>query len=412
MIQISRAARRRRQPADDGFSVIEALVAMVILGISATVSATLLINVLDLTTNTNKRITASSIASTEMERVRQLAATKIEPGFKKEVVGNTEYTMTREASYLPSDGSASACTGTGKLAYKKVAVSVTWPNMGTTKPVRSETLRALGFNTSTGGLDAAKGSLAVLVSDSNGKPVPGVTVVTREGSATGTPQPAQVTDSEGCAVFVGLTAGKSYYSSGTKVGHVNKLGLTTASDIGASITANTLSKVGLELAPSGTLNIEYTAPAGGTIPPAKYPLTLTSSVWNPTSRTVNPGTAVTAGGAFYSATGTQVSPLFPANYAASLCGAPIISYAAVTPGGTATATAQLGTLKVKTTGGGTSVTATNPACPSSSAVSTPASLTESAIALPAGTWTLKTTSGKISTVTIVAGAASSATVIP
>ena len=58
------------------------------------------------------------------------------------VVDGTPYTVVREVQWLPVGNGASACDGGSLVDFPslRVQVRVTWPDMGSAKPVRSDTL--------------------------------------------------------------------------------------------------------------------------------------------------------------------------------------------------------------------------------------------------------------------------------
>ena len=310
----------RTSPRDEGFGLMEAVVASVLLGITAVVVATMLVGTLRTTTNSGRRSIAAQLAAAELEATRQLSATDIPDGrttLPARSAGGTTFTIVREASYLTTSGSPSACAGTGKLAYKKIAVSVTWPDMGSTTPVRSETLRALGFDATSGGLDASTGSLAVSVIDGAGNPVDSATVtVTNQSAVT---LDTELTGTDGCAVFAGLPSSTNVYASAYKAGSVNITGIPLATDSGSGIAASSLSKTTLQLSPPGSLLVNQVLPPGAVLPaipgPKTFQVTLYSSVW-PTPSMRQPGPCVTTTGVCVSTDGRTVTNLMPAAYTA------------------------------------------------------------------------------------------------
>lgn len=276
--------RRPKMNSDEGFSLIEAVVASVVLAMSAAIVAGLLINVIAVVKNNGNRQAAANLAASQIDVVRQIDAVTIPDGrqsLPSVTVGNTTYAVTQNATYITSDtSSASACTGSGQLAYKRVTVSVTWPNMGTTKPVTSQTLRALGYDAAHGGLDATRGAIATAVLNDQGKPVPGATVTLT--NLAGTPVPgvgAQVTGPDGCAVFAGLTASTTVRAQAALAGHVNLDGANTVVDTGNGVVANTISKTTLILGQPGRLNTVLALKPGWLAPQTSMGVGLTSTLW-------------------------------------------------------------------------------------------------------------------------------------
>lgn len=406
-VTITRYVRRRLDRARDdaGFTMMEATVAAVILGVVVTLAATLLVQVAGLTRSNGQRSAAANLASTQMERVRQLSATAIPDGrtTTTQTVGNTTYTINQDSTYQDMSGASNACGGSGALAYKRVAVTVTWPNMGSVKPVRSETLRALGFDAASGGLDKTKGALAVQVLDQNGSPVSGADVTVRRGSATGAAQPVQTTGGDGCVVFTGLTAG-SYYSSTTMAGFVASDGGTVAADTGNGVSANAVAKRSLSLAPASAMTVAYSVPTGASVP--AMPISLKHPLWSTAQVFTSTGPCPMGTGKTCWTTGNTFTPLYPGAYLVTIPGSTATDSVAVQPGTTTTDTFALGAVTITAATSGTYTTTIGGA---NVTLGTFAAGQVSTIALPPGTWTLKRSSGATATVTITAATTTAVT---
>lgn len=214
-------ARVRRLRQDDhGFSMIEVVVAMVVFALLASITLGIILRTTDVAGSNAKRVAAANLASKQIETSRSQLAINIPDGTttRTETVGGTPYTITQTASYTTQDTTATLCEGSGgALAHKLVSVVVTWPNMGNVKPVRSDTVKALGMGDE--GLDEAVGALAVGVRNATGGPVAGVTVTITPGPVS------QTTGPDGCAVFLGLNAavgGTDYTARVNQPGYVGQ----------------------------------------------------------------------------------------------------------------------------------------------------------------------------------------------
>ncbi|MFN8081848.1 MAG: hypothetical protein U0Q19_19990 [Kineosporiaceae bacterium] len=422
---------RPRRP-DDGFTVMEAVISAVLMGIAATVTATLVTGTLRVTADSGRRTAAATLAASQAEALRQVSAVDIPDGrvvVGTQTVGGTTYTITQDATYTTYNGAVSACTGTGRLAAKRVTVTVTWSNMGTTKPVTTETMRSLGFNASSGGLDTGKGSLAAYVLDSSGAAIPNAQVVLRNSS--GTTLGTETTGDDGCAVFTNLTASSNVYATASRSGMVDISGFAGASDAGSGIVANSVVKTTLSLGDPGSLTATLVLPSGTSMPTSfgtnAFRPYLTTTLWPsattrrspPSCATASPQQACLSSATTSSFTATR---LFPAAYGAwaGSCqdarpaSLPLTS---VVAGQTATANVALAGVRFgpyNASAVGKTVTATHVAdtyCTGGEVITLgvmPAVGNTSRIALPPGAWTLSVPSGTRSqSVTLTAGSVSS-----
>lgn len=406
---MSKRAARVRTHTDDGFSLLEAVVAAVVLGVAATAVAGLLIRGLEVAQNATRRTTAANLAATRIETVQGTKALDIPNGrteFAPTTISGTSYTVVQDAAFVALGASADACQGgAGTLAYKRVTVTVTWPSMGATKPVRSDTLRSLGFGAD--GLDAAMGAAAVKVLNSSGVGVPGISV-TVQGSAGGPAVGTQTTGADGCLVFVGVPPG-DYVALLGAAGYVDAEGAQASTSNPFGVTAAQLTTTSVSYDRPGQLSVGV-APPSTYSPPSNLGVTLQSSLWTGLQRrpfpdcaevTTSPQQCVTGGN-------RTATALFPAAYTAwaGTCSDARPSAPAalrnVAPGGSASLVAPLGAVTVRSdamTAGRRyyAVHAADSACPGGASYdmgNLPAALGSPArVALPYGTWTLQLTPG-------------------
>lgn len=224
---------------DGGYTMLEVVIAMAVFTILAGAVFTVLIGALGVAGDNNRRTVAADLASAQVEQARSQRALDIPDGLttRTQAVGGTTYTIAQTANYLASDATSAVCVGTGdNLAYKLVSVEVTWPQMGTTKPVVAKTLRALGLGTD--GLSSGGGAVAVVVQGANANPVSGTLVSLSPGGATRT------TGSDGCAVFTGLAPG-TYTASIDQPGRVASTGYQAVSTTALTVNAGRVARASI-----------------------------------------------------------------------------------------------------------------------------------------------------------------------
>lgn len=249
-----------RADVDAGFSLIEVVVAMAVFTILASVSLGLLINTTGVAGGNIRRTTATNLVNAQLQAARSLNVQLIPDGRVDtyQDVGNIRYKISQTANYVAASGSTSICSGSGNsLAYKAVSVSVTWPNMGSIKPVRGDTLRAVGVGDD--GLDATLGTVALSVVGSTSQTMSGVDIVLSPGGDRRT------TGDDGCAIFVGLTPG-TYTATANMPGYVGTANAQAATSNGLAVTAGAIARGTLLYDTRRSVNVVFDAPAGTIVP--------------------------------------------------------------------------------------------------------------------------------------------------
>lgn len=237
---------------------------MVVFAVMVTAALSIVLSVLDVTADNAHRVAAANLATKQIEAARSELAIDIPDGAtsRVEMVGGTTYTITQNANYTAGDAASSLCeTSGGALANKLVTVTVTWPNMGTVRPVRVDTVKALGVGVE--GLDEAFGTLAVGVSGANGDPISGVVLTLSPGGATRT------TGIDGCAVFVGLAVdadGTDYTAAVNQAGYTGPANVQAVQGT-AGVLAGNVAQLELTYDQTRTLTLQPAAPAGFSPPP-------------------------------------------------------------------------------------------------------------------------------------------------
>lgn len=266
----------------------------------------LLLRTTQVTSSNTRRVVAANLATKQIEAARSQQALAIPDGLvtRTETVGSTTYTIAQTSNYLPSDSATSVCSGSGNnLAYKLVSVDVTWPHMGTIKPVHSDTLRTLGLGAD--GLDPTQGAIAVALVTGNGSPVSGVQVTLSPGSITRT------TGADGCAVFVGLTAGQNYTASANQTGYVSNTNAQQLQNANLGVRASEVTRGTLLYDTAASMNLTWDIPAGYPVP--NLPLLLRNSYLSDRSYPSCSSLGGTVAGCVDGVPGTAQN-LFPATY--------------------------------------------------------------------------------------------------
>ncbi len=294
--------------ADAGFGMVELLFSMVIFTIIATAVAYGLQSATNSTRQDRNRIQAASLASRELEIVRQEfqdknidgpsligdAGTVVNPHpLKSQIAGNPltidglPFTVTRTAEWLPAGAGSSACDGGAGVTYPVLAVNVkvTWGQMGSTQPVENNTLLT-PRKKQVSGTDAYA---AIKVVSAAGVGIGQMPVTITNGTTTLT----TTTADDGCAVFqlTGSATPEAYTASAFKTGYVSNTYTTTASG-SLSIKAGTLARTSLAYDQAVTLVAKQTTKSGFSLPTQNAPVT----IYSPDivgGTTVYPGTGAT-----------------------------------------------------------------------------------------------------------------------
>lgn len=307
-----------RRQSEDGFTLIESLVACVVLMILSTAVFGILATAMKTTKTNTHRVGASQLAARELAIWRQKfaygtdddrstvegTATHNLPVHDKSgnalasgsavAVDGVSYTVTTTVTPLVTGVGTSACDGGDIVAHPEYAVTteVTWPNMGVTAPVTNTTVLTPPKSTAS---EPDTGYLAIKVTDASGHDQVGLTVSIAGPGGTTT----AVTDSSGCAVVSETTAG-TYTTTLDEDGYVDFHGQAVSTASSAVILGN-LTVIPMTYDQAVTLNVSFSQPSGYTLPQPLPEITLANTGIQPA------GTLVVA------ATGgtTSVGQLWP-----------------------------------------------------------------------------------------------------
>jgi Tfp pilus assembly protein PilV len=136
-------------------------------------------------------------------------------------VGGVTYTIASRSDWINDTSGGASCTTAGASAdYLKVSTTVTWPQMGTRKPVTLESL----ITPSVRAFDAAQGALSVQVSHADGSGVSGLPINLSGGATL-----SDATSSGGCVLWGYLPAGSGYAVGFSLPGYVRPDGSAAVS---------------------------------------------------------------------------------------------------------------------------------------------------------------------------------------
>lgn len=196
-----------------GFALVEVMVSAVLLIILALSTLSVIDRAQSTSSNNRSRDVAAQLAQSEQDVIRQMPISALAGGYHPadapKQIGQITYTVSSEADWVTDSGGAVTCSTSGRVAYLKSTSTVTWPGMGTIKPVTADAIVDPGV----AALGPSKGALTVLLSKADGTGTPGITVTAGGVSS--------VTDENGCAVLANLDAGPQTLSY-TAPGYVDK----------------------------------------------------------------------------------------------------------------------------------------------------------------------------------------------
>jgi Tfp pilus assembly protein PilV len=314
---------------DRGASLVEVVIACVLLGILSAAVLSIVMQTQAAGVNNRNRVAAANLAAREIDIVRAefsrsdaapLAianagtvtnARPLEGGVtgRPLVVDGTSYTVRTSAQWNITGSGQSACDGGSLVIYPTlgVTVTVTWPNMGSIKPVVSSAALAPEKGT---GIPSTDSFVAIRITDSAGEPNPGRAVSVTGGGSTrnGT------TDAQGCAVLQVSPAsglGTDYTARVTDAGYVDISGAANTSKAVGKVAQGQLNNnVLFQIDRAATANLRLVDEAGAPLAAsaaagAQITLVASESSGSTNSRTIT-------------ATGpvTTVTGLWPTNYGA------------------------------------------------------------------------------------------------
>lgn len=257
---------------DEGFSIVEVVVAMVVLTLLSTGIAAGTSVVARMTTDNRARQIAVNLAEAKLDADRAiLDPTKIYAGTSTQTVSGHTFTTTQTTSLVSDDGATITC-GSGKtISYRQITVQVTWAGMlPTTSPVRSDTIMSPNGRIN----DASTGSISVLVTGSAGTPEQGVsvTVTPVSGSATALQSQPADTGPDGCSYATDVTPG-TYKVTLTRAGSVDTLQAPHPYNDAVVVMPGATSSVTFSYDDAMNYNLTYADGGGAAVLPQTMPVT-------------------------------------------------------------------------------------------------------------------------------------------
>jgi prepilin-type N-terminal cleavage/methylation domain-containing protein len=247
----SRTSFRSGAASDDGVSLIEVLVAMMIFAMLVVGIGYSLTMVLQMTRDNQARETATSLASAELDAVRAIGDPfLVLDDVRSQTVGSNTYKVTRKTSWVTPGGSVDTCgTGGGPLQYKSVSVDITWAGMlSEDNKVRTDT--ALVPTTRIN--DPTKGTILVSVLDSQGLGNPGITFTATSSSGAVATTP---TNANGCSFVLKVPPGE--YTVKLTNGAHKDVAQQAAPFIKQTVDAGSSARFAFQFDDQGTYKLRY-----------------------------------------------------------------------------------------------------------------------------------------------------------
>jgi prepilin-type N-terminal cleavage/methylation domain-containing protein len=406
----------RRPVRQDGYSLIELLVAVTVFALVFAAVSIGIGRALEVNRGNRNRSAAAYLAARQLEEARAKTFATVALGRTTCVYSAptstcnvpSPYTVVQDVAWASPGSTTTSCdvpSGAGAgLAYKRVTVTVTWPDMGGVAPVTSQTLLA----PPSGTFDPTDGHILVQAFNRDALPLAGQTV-----SLAGPETASQTTTTDGCAFFAYLDPG-TYTATLSGTGYVDRQGNQPATQT-VAVTASQISRLQFDYDRAATLSVGLVAPSGAVIPTGTYGIAMTVANSNLTVGTKSYQQAATGSG-----TTRTITPLFPyasgyqvwtgdcadadpAAHSGGSRGAVLASNPAATTSGSAALDAVDVTVRRTSVTGtlqsGATVSAIHAAgtgCTAGETLTTTTTTNASGqlrLALPYGTWTIRAVSG-------------------
>ena len=274
-----RSPGNRLDPEQDGgFTLVEAVIALAILGLVASGFTVGMNLALQTTRDARLRQQATHLAEREVEIARdqfrhadatgqatildydQLVNAEPLPGGtagQPLVVDGTDFTVTRTQTILTSGDGASPCDGAGSVDYLTIGVhvAVSWQDGGRTHEVDNRTLL-----TPVKGVEGDVGYLAAKLTGVDGGGTANVPVTATGPGGTRT----RYTASDGCAVFMFSSDG-TYTLSVDRFGYVNSEGIRAVSKT-AALELGRIKVLPFSYERSASVRVGFTTSPGYALP--------------------------------------------------------------------------------------------------------------------------------------------------
>lgn len=340
------AGRDPRAPRseDDGFTLVEILVATLVFALTATATVAILITAIRTVRENSDRVYAANLARSEIERQRELGTDLITIGNTTSTTTTPEgiFTISTTSNWVGLNQATDACSAAAPgQAYMRVHVEVSGATIS--DPQVSDTIIAPGDDSSL----VDTGQLAIKVADERANPVGGVTLQVRNIAAAG-PTSTYITGPDGCVFVPKLAPSASWQVTINRGGYVPRIvnGTTATS----AVTAAQTTRMSFEYAAASSMEFtsstaDFPIPAGIPLSMGQDPLAIAPVAVTTYPKTVS-GLWPSVGG-YQAWLGTCIAA-DPASFAAPRTTSVNRTWYAVTPG--AKTTAPLGGVTVRVRG--------------------------------------------------------------
>ncbi len=383
--------RQGAPSGDEGFTLVEILVATLVFALTATATVGILITAIRTVRENSDRVYASNLARSEIERQRELGTDFITIGNTTSTTTTPEgvFTISTTSNWVGLNQATDACEAAAPgQAYMRVHVEVSGATIS--DPQVSDTIIAPGDDSSL--IDT--GQLAIKVADERANPVSGVTLQVRDVAAAGATS-TFITGPDGCVFVPKLAPSASWQVTVNRGGYVPRI--VNGTTITSAVVAAQTTRMSFEYAAASSM--EFTSSTTDFPIPAGIPLSmgLDPLAISPVAVTAYPKTVSSlwpSVGGYQAWLGTCIAA-DPASFAAPRTTAINRTWYAVTPGAKTVAPVNAVTVRVRGLPANALVRAT-PAAEATGPCKTPPTYdlgsTDSTgvlrVELPYGKWTL------------------------
>lgn len=328
---------------DDGFTLVEILVATLVFALTATATVAILITAIRTVRENSDRVYAANLARSEIDRQRELGTDFITIGNTTSTTTTPEgvFTISTTSNWVGLNQATDACSAAAPgQAYMRVHVEVSGATIS--RPQVSDTIIAPGDDSSL----VDTGQLAIKVADERANPVGGVTLQVRDVAAAG-PTSTYMTGPDGCVFVPKLAPSASWQVTINRGGYVPRIvnGTTATSAVVAAQTT----RMSFEYAAASSMEFtssttDFPIPAGIPLSMGQDPLAIA-----PVTVTTYPKTVSSlwpAVGGYQAWLGTCIDA-DPASFAAPRTMSVNRTWYAVTPGAKTTAPLGGATVRVR-----------------------------------------------------------------
>jgi prepilin-type N-terminal cleavage/methylation domain-containing protein len=343
---ITRRTDREREVApqgDEGFTLVEILVATLVFALTATATVGILITAIRTVRENSDRVYAANLARSEIERQRELGTDFITIGNTSSTSTTPEgvFTISTTSNWVGLNQATDACEAAAPgQAYMRVHVEVSGASIS--DPQVSDTIIAPGDDSSL----VDTGQLAIKVADERANPVSGVTLQVRNVAAAGATT-TFITGPDGCVFVPKLAPSASWQVTINRGGYVPRIvnGTTTTSAVVAAQTT----RMSFEYAAASSIEFtssttDFPIPAGVPLSMGQDPLAIAPVAVTSYPKTVS--SLWPAVGGYQAWLGTCIDA-DPASFAAPRTIAANRTWYAVTPGAKTTAALGGATVRVR-----------------------------------------------------------------